>query len=286
MKVLVTGASGQLGYDVCEELKHRGYDYRGVSSKDFDLTQEDEIISYLMQYRPDCVIHCAAYTAVDQAEDEADKCRIINAEATKIIAEYCKKINAKMLYISTDYVFDGTGDNFFETNDPTGPLNVYGATKLEGEQFVREILPEHFIVRISWVFGLNGKNFVKTMLKLGKSNQHLRITGDQFGSPTYTKDLAPLLCDMIETDRFGTYHATNEGVCTWAEFASEIFKLAEMPVKVTPRKASEYPSKAVRPHNSRMSKKCLQQAGFDRLPDWKDALKRYLNQLKESKVEY
>ena len=282
MKILVTGASGQLGYDVCRELEMRGADYRGVCSKDFRLDAPDNIRAFLMQYMPDAVIHCAAYTAVDRAEDEPEICAAVNGMGTRVLAECCRELGAKLLYISTDYVFPGSGCEPYEVQDQTGPLNVYGRTKLEGEQAVRECLETYFIVRISWVFGLHGRNFVRTMLDLGAKDPAPRITGDQFGSPTYTRDLAPLLCDMVLTERYGVYHATNEGVCTWAEFAQEIFRQAGMAVSVTPRKAAERPSRAVRPGNSRMSKRSLTDAGFPLLPRWEDALSRYLEELRQS----
>lgn len=284
MKILVTGVSGQLGWDVCRELRRRGIEYIGVSSRDFDLTDPEAVRGYVMDCAPDAVIHCAAYTAVDKAEDEPERCWAVNTEGTRILAECCRKLNAKMLFISTDYVFPGNGEQLYEIEDPTGALNVYGRSKVEGEKAVRDTLERFFIVRISWVFGINGKNFVRTMLDLGKKNNALQITGDQYGSPTYTVDLAPLLCDMVATEKYGVYHATNEGICTWAEFAQEIFHQAGLAVSVTPRPASEYPSKAVRPYNSRMSKKCLDEAGFSRLPHWKDALKRYLEEIKNEAI--
>ncbi len=282
MKILVTGASGQLGYDVCRELERRHMTFQGVSSRDFDLTSPEDIRSYVTAYAPDAVIHCAAYTAVDQAEEAQERCWAINAEGTRAIAACCQELGAKMLYISTDYVFPGDGDQPYEADAKTGPLNIYGRSKLAGEKAVQACLPRHFIVRISWVFGKNGRNFVRTMLRLGENNSALHITGDQFGSPTYTADLAPLLCDMVMTKKYGTYHATNEGICTWAEFAQEIFHQAGMDVTVTPRPAEERPSKAVRPRNSRMSKDKLEQAGFCRLPPWQDALARYLQELESA----
>ena len=281
MKILVTGASGQLGYDVCRELKKRNVEHRGVNSRDFDLSDPEATYTYVSHYAPDAVIHCAAYTAVDEAEDNRELCRKINVGGTEAIAKYCANRDAKLVYISTDYVFPGTGEKAYEIGDPIGAVNVYGTTKLGGEQAVRRLAAHHFIVRISWVFGIHGKNFVRTMLSLGKKEHALRITGDQFGSPTYTADLAPLLCDMIETEKYGTYHATNEGICTWAEFAAEIFRQASMEVQVTPRAAAERPSKAQRPCNSRMSKASLDKAGFCRLPVWQDALGRYLEELKQ-----
>lgn len=276
MKILVTGVTGQLGYDVCRELERRDIEHRGIGSAQLDITSETAVGAYLRAYRPDAVIHCAAYTAVDRAEDEMARCFDVNEGGTRNLAQACKEIGAKMLYLSTDYVFPGTGDRFYETDDPTGPQNVYGASKLAGETAIREILPAHFIVRISWVFGVNGNNFIKTMLRLAESHDTLGVVDDQIGSPTYTADLAPLLCDMILTEKYGSYHATNEGVCSWAEFAREIFRQAGKTVTVLPVTTAEYGAKAPRPLNSRLSKSSLDKAGFSRLPDWQDALGRYL----------
>lgn len=280
MKVLVTGVNGQLGYDVCKELTARGVEHIGVDLADFDITDQKAAHDYIVSYRPDAVIHCSAWTAVDAAEDMLDKVRDVNANGPRYIAQACKEINAKMLYISTDYVFPGDGERFYEPDDPTGPLGAYGATKLGGEQAVQEVLTQFFIVRISWVFGKNGNNFVKTMLRLAETHDELNVVDDQIGSPTYTADLAPLLCDMIATEKYGIYHATNEGICSWAEFAKEIFRLAGKNVTVHPIPTSAYPTRAVRPLNSRMSKDKLEEMGFHRLPDWKDALKRYLEKIK------
>lgn len=279
MKVLVTGVGGQLGYDVCKVLTARNIENQGVDLADFDITDSQATRDYIVKYHPDAVIHCSAWTAVDKAEDELEKVRTVNTEGPRHIAAACKEINAKMLYISTDYVFPGTGDHFYEPDDPTGPLGAYGATKLGGELAVKEVLDNYFIVRISWVFGKNGNNFVKTMLRLAETKQELNVVCDQIGSPTYTADLAPLLCDMIVTEKYGTYHATNEGICSWAEFAEEIFRLAGKNVKVNYIPTSEYPTRAIRPLNSRMSKDKLEQAGFTRLPHWKDALQRYLKEI-------
>lgn len=276
MKVLVTGASGQLGYDVCATLEEKKIRYYGISSLDADITDFNALERVFAAFLPSAVIHCAAYTKVDQAEDEQERCWNVNVLGSKNVAELCKKYRAKMLYISTDYVFNGDGTQPFEINDKTEPLNVYGKTKLEGEKIVQQILNEFFVVRISWVFGRHGQNFVKTMLELGQHHSSLRITGDEVGSPTYTKDVAELLCNMILTEKYGIYHVTNEGYCSWAEFASEVFRCAGMNVTVTPRLASERPSKAIRPHNSRLSKKSLIENGFALLPDWRDALARYL----------
>lgn len=281
MKVLVTGVGGQLGYDVCKVLEARGVEHRGVDIGDFDITDAAATRAYITAYRPDAVIHCSAWTAVDKAEDEPDKVRAVNGDGPRNIAEACKAVGAKMLYISTDYVFPGTGERAYEPDDPTGPLGVYGATKLAGEQAVREILDRWFIVRISWVFGKNGNNFVKTMLRLAETKTELNVVRDQIGSPTYTADLAPLLCDMITTEKYGVYHATNEGSCSWAEFAQEIFRLSGKPVTVHPIPTSEYPTRAARPLNSRMSKDKLEQMGFTRLSPWRDALARYLREIGE-----
>lgn len=276
MKVLVTGSKGQLGYDVVRELEKRNIECLGVDIDDFDITDAEATRVFINNYHPDCVIHCSAYTAVDKAEDDAELCEKVNAEGPRNIARVCKDIGAKMVYISTDYVFSGTGEHAYEVIDPTGPINVYGKTKLEGEIAVKELLSKYYIVRISWVFGKNGNNFVKTMLRLGRERNEISVVCDQIGSPTYTADLAPLLCDMIETKKYGTYHASNEGYCSWAEFAQEIFRLAEYPVKVNLINTSDYPTRARRPLNSRLSKKSLDEAGFKRLPLWQDALKRYL----------
>lgn len=277
MKVLVTGATGQLGWDVMKELKGRGIDCRGTGSKDLDITDRDAVMRYIGAYRPDAVIHCAAYTAVDKAEDEPELCRKVNADGTSYIAEACKMVDAKMIYISTDYVFGDDGNKPHEVDDPPHPLNVYGQTKWEGEEAVRRILEKYFIVRISWVFGEHGNNFVKTMLRLGKTRKEISVVADQFGAPTYTADLAPLLCDMILTEKYGTYHACNSGCCSWAEFAEEIFKVAGMNVKVIPIRTEEYTAKAKRPKNSRLSMTSLRRQGFEKLFPWGKTLKSYLN---------
>ncbi len=282
MKVLVTGVGGQLGFDVMRELARRGVEALGADRAEFDITDAGATRKFITDYAPDAVIHCSAYTAVDKAEDEAEACRAVNADGPANIARVCRDIGAKMVYISTDYVFPGNGETFYEPGDPTGPRNVYGQTKLEGEEAVQAIWPNHFIVRISWVFGKNGNNFIKTMLRLGREREALSVIADQWGSPTYTKDLAPLLCDMIETERYGVYHATNEGVTNWADFAKEIFKEAGISCQVHPVSTEEYPTKAARPKNSRLSKICLEEAGFAKLPTWQDALRRYLKELGEN----
>ena len=281
MKILVTGVKGQLGYDVMKVLHQRDAACLGADIEDFDITDAAATAAFIERYAPDAVIHCSAYTAVDRAEEEAALCERVNVDGARNIAAACKKIGAKMVYISTDYVFPGTGERFYETDDPTGPLNVYGKTKLGGELAVQELLERYFIVRVSWVFGKNGNNFVKTMLRLGQERDQVNVVCDQIGSPTYTADLAPLLCDMAATEKYGVYHATNEGICSWADFAAEVFRLGRCRAKVNPIPSSEYPVKAVRPFNSRMTKKSLDAAGFSRLPSWQDALVRYLKEIQE-----
>lgn len=278
--ILVTGVNGQLGFDVVKELKKRNIEYLGIDKIDLDITDVDDVEKYILNLKPECVIHCAAYTAVDKAEDEIELCTKVNVYGTENIAKACKKVDSKMIYISTDYVFDGQGDSPFEIDGNIKPASIYGKTKYEGELKVKESLEKYFIVRISWVFGVNGNNFIKTMLRLGKEKESLNVVCDQIGSPTYTADLAPLLCDMAESEKYGVYHATNEGFCSWAEFASEIMKKAELNCNVKPIPTSEYPAKAARPFNSRLSKKSLEDNGFKLLLNWKDALERYLVEIK------
>lgn len=276
MKVLVTGVKGQLGYDVVKELEKRGMEAVGVDIEEMDITDADSVANVIKQAAPNAVIHCAAYTAVDAAEDNEEICRKVNAEGTQNIANVCKELDIKMLYISTDYVFGGEGERPWEPDDAREPQSVYGQTKYEGELAVENTLDKYFIVRIAWVFGVNGKNFVKTMLNLAETRDTLTVVNDQFGSPTYTYDLAKLLVDMIQTEKYGVYHATNEGICTWYEFACAIFEEAGIPMTVLPVSSEEYAAKAKRPMNSRMSKDKLEANGFDRLPTWQDALKRYI----------
>ncbi len=278
MKVLVTGVKGQLGFDVCKELDKRNIENKGIDRDDCDITDEQAVLSYIKNYAPDVVVHCAAYTAVDRAEDEKEICYNVNVKGTEYIARACKEIDAKMVYISTDYVFEGTGDKAYEVQDNTAPDNTYGITKYQGEEAVRKILSKYFIIRISWVFGINGNNFINTMMKLGESRSELNVVADQIGSPTYTYDTAPLICDMIATEKYGTYHATNEGYCSWADLAEYIFSVTGQKVLVHHIKSEEYPTKASRPKNSRLSKASLDNAGFKRLPDWQDAVKRYINE--------
>lgn len=286
MKILVTGVKGQLGYDVVNELEKRGHTAIGVDIEDMDITDADSVNKVITEANPDVVIHCAAWTAVDLAEDEEniEKVRLVNATGTENIAKACKNLDCKMIYISTDYVFDGQGIRPWEPDDERNPINVYGQTKYEGELAVEKWLEKYFIVRIAWVFGINGKNFVRTMLNLGKTHDKLTVVNDQIGSPTYTYDLAKLLVDMAETDKYGRYHATNEGFCSWYEFACEIFRQASeknplyKKLEVSPVSSDMYPAKAKRPSNSRMNKDKLTENGFKKLPVWQDALTRYLNE--------
>lgn len=302
MKILVTGVNGQLGHDVINELAARGHEgigsgslaaYHGVADgsaaamgpyAQMDITDEADVRSVLEKIRPDGVIHCAAWTAVDAAEDAENQPKVlaVNVQGTKNIAQACKELDAKMLYISTDYVFNGQGTELWKANCQTfAPLNVYGRSKLDGELAVKELLEKYFIVRIAWVFGLNGNNFVKTMLKVGKIHDTLRVVNDQIGTPTYTKDLARLLVDMIASEKYGVYHATNEGgYISWYDFAKEIFRQAGYATKVIPVTTEEYGlSKAKRPFNSRLDKSKLKEQGFQLLPDWRDAVGRYLGEL-------
>lgn len=281
MRVLVTGVKGQLGYDVMNELAKRGYEGVGVDVEEMDITDAVAVDRVIKESKVDKVVHCAAWTAVDAAEDNVEVCRKVNALGTENIAKVCKELDLPMIYISTDYVFDGQGTRPWEPDDPvTEPLNVYGLTKYEGEKAVTDNLEKYYIVRIAWVFGVNGKNFIKTMLNLGKNHDALTVVDDQIGTPTYTYDLAKLLVDMLEKEEYGKYHATNEGgYISWCDFAKEIFAQAGMNVKVTPVTSDQYPAKAKRPSNSRMEKKKLSEHGFDRLPTWQDALARYLKEI-------
>lgn len=282
MRVLVTGSKGQLGTDLMAELERQGLTGIGVDVEEMDITDAEICRKVILEAKVDAVIHCAAYTAVDAAEDNVELCRRINGEGTRNVALACKEANVKMMYISTDYVFDGQGTRPWEPDDKRAPLNVYGLTKYEGELAVEELLERYFTVRIAWVFGAAGKNFIKTMLRLGRERGAVSVVDDQIGSPTYTYDLARLLVDMIQTEHYGRYHATNEGFCSWYEFAVEIFRQAGMnDVKVTPVSSDQFPAKAVRPSNSRMSKEKLSDNGFARLPSWQDALGRYLKVIAE-----
>lgn len=284
MKVLVTGVKGQLGYDVVNELTKRGHTAIGVDIDEMDITDKHSVQMVIEKTEPDAVIHCAAWTAVDLAEDD-DKIalvRAVNTDGTRNIAEVCKKLNCKMMYISTDYVFNGQGTEPWKPDcKDYEPLNVYGQTKLGGELAVANLLEKYFIVRIAWVFGVNGNNFIKTMLNVGKKYDELTVVNDQIGTPTYTFDLARLLVDMIETEKYGYYHATNEGgYISWYDFACEIFNQAGYKTKVKPVTTEEYGlSKAKRPFNSRLDKSKLIENGFKPLPTWQDALSRYLKEI-------
>ncbi|MCI9436888.1 MAG: dTDP-4-dehydrorhamnose reductase [Lachnospiraceae bacterium] len=280
MKILVTGVKGQLGYDVVKELNGRGIETVGVDIEEMDITDPFSVDRVIKEAAPDAVIHCAAFTAVDAAEENEALCRRVNAEGPRNIAKVCRELDVKMIQISTDYVFGGEGTHFWKPEDACDPQSVYGRTKYEGEIAVREILNKYFIVRIAWVFGINGKNFVRTMLNLAKTHDTIRVVNDQFGSPTYTYDLAKLLADMVVTDKYGVYHATNEGICSWYEFACTIFKEAGVDVKVVPVTTAEYAAKAKRPANSRMDNNKLTENGFHKLPAWQDALARYVLMLK------
>lgn len=276
MKVLVTGASGQLGYDVCREIAAREVFCIGVDRRDFDITNPVETRTYLRNCCPEAVIHCAAYTNVDQAEKEPESCWAVNETGTKNVAQACLEIGAKLVYLSTDYVFDGRRAGYYEIDSPTAPLNVYGKSKLAGEQVIRRQMEQAFIVRTSWMFGAHGQNFVKAILRRAETQGVLQVVADQFGSPTYTGDLAKLLCDMVQTKKYGIYHAVNEGICSWAEFAREVLRRMGKSIQVEEISSRDYPSPVNRPANSRLSTESLTKAGFSKLPLWTDALKRYL----------
>jgi len=281
MKVLVTGCSGQLGYDVVKEGNSRGLQMYGTSSSNLDITNKQRVFQSVTKLKPNVIIHCAAYTAVDKAEDDKERCYDVNVNGTRYLAEAAKLVGAKFVYISTDYVFDGQGDKPFKESEEPNPIGYYGLTKYEGERIIQSLLEKWFIVRISWVFGINGNNFIKTMLRLSETRDELNVVGDQFGSPTYTFDLSHLLLAMIETNRYGIYHASNEGFCSWAEFAEEIFKRVGKKIKVNAISTEEYLTKAIRPKNSRMSKQKLTDNGFKQLPSWQDAVSRYLAELEQ-----
>ena len=283
MKLLVTGVKGQLGHDVMEEAALRGIEAVGVDIEEMDITDPEAVNRVIRESGCDAVVHCAAWTAVDKAEEPElfDKVRAVNALGPKYIAEVCQELDIPVMYFSTDYVFNGEGERPWNEYDPYEPLNVYGLTKAEGEEYIRAN-PKHFIIRISWVFGENGANFIKTMLRLAKTHKELTVVDDQFGSPTYTRDLAVLVLDMIQSEEYGTYHATNQGIITWYEFAKEIFRQAGVEVNVSPVSSEAYAAKAKRPHNSRMEQGELDRHGFQRLPSWQDALARYLPLIEEA----
>lgn len=275
-KILVTGCSGQMGHDVAIDLNEHGYNVLSPSRLEMNLSDTNSITQYLNQNNPSAIVHCAAWTNVDLAENEPDACRAVNVTGTEAIVEWCLVNDVTMLYISTDYVFPGTGNEPWSVDDATDPINVYGLSKRDGENLVSK-LKKHFIVRVSWVFGINGKNFIKTMISLSKKYDIVNVVADQFGSLTYTVDLAPLLRQIIESDRYGTYHACNSGTCNWHEIACEVFKLIGANTKCVAIPTSEYPMIAKRPLNSRLDTSSLNKNGLKPLPDWKDALKRYIN---------
>lgn len=285
LKILVTGVKGQLGFDCVRILKERGYrKVLGIDKDELDITDEEAVNRFILEYKPDVIMHNAAWTAVDKAEEMPELVYKANALGPKYIAAAANKVGAKMFYISTDYVFDGEGTTPFEVDSPKDGLSIYGKTKSQGEDFVIGETNKYFIIRISWVFGINGNNYIKTMLKLSKIKDKLNIVCDQIGSPTYTYDLANLMADMMETDKFGVYHATNEGFCSWYDFTKYIYKAKGITnVKVNPITTEEYlkinPNQAKRPLNSRMSKSSLTKAGFNLLPKWEDAVDRYLKEL-------
>lgn len=277
--IIVTGAKGQLGGDVCEALTQKGISNIGIDIDDVDITDFPALERFFEKNQADAVIHCAAYTAVDKAEEEKEKCFLINAKGTENIAKCCKKFSMKLLYVSTDYVFSGKGETAFAVDDEKGPLNVYGESKLLGEKAVTENTDRYFIVRTSWVFGEKNTNFIHTMLKLSETRDTVRVVCDQIGSPTYSRHLAYLLSRMVGTEKYGVYHATNEGFCSWHELASFSLQYAGKSTNVLPVFSKDHPSKAVRPLNSRLSKKSLDKAGFSRLPTWQDAVKEYLDKI-------
>lgn len=277
--ILVTGANGQLGSDVCKILKSENRDFIPTDVDTLDITDKSEVEAFFEAHKINCVIHCAAYTAVDRAEDEKEKCFSVNEKGTLNLARCAEKSEAKMLYVSTDYVFKGEGSSPFNVDDEKGPLNVYGKSKLAGERAVFENCKKFFIVRTSWVFGERNTNFIATMLKLSENHDEVNVVCDQVGSPTYAKHLAGLLCEMVKSENYGIYHATNEGFCSWAELATEVFRIAKKSAKVNFVPSSAYKTKAERPLNSRLSKESLDKGGFERLPFWKDAVEEYLKNI-------
>ena len=280
IKVLVTGVNGQLGHDVINNLNDLGIENLGIDIDDLDLTDKKKVQEYITNYNPDVIVHCAAYTAVDRSEDEKELCYQVNVEGTRNIVEVSKAIDSKLVYISTDYVFSGEGEEPRHEDEITNPINYYGYTKEQGEKIITDSLDKYFIIRTSWVYGSNGNNFVNTMLKLAETKDEINVVSDQIGAPTYTKDLAQLIVDLIKTNHYGVFHGVNEGYCSWYEFAKVIFSKTGIDMKVNPVSTAEYITKAKRPLNSRMSKANLDKIGLNRLPDWEDALDRYLEEIK------
>ena len=279
MKFFITGINGQLGYDINLELKNRWYtEILSPTRQEVDITNKESVDKAILEFKPNVIFHCAAYTAVDKAEDDKENCYNINVIGTKNIVEAAKEVGAKVVYISTDYVFDGTKDGYYKEDDKTNPINYYGETKFLGEQETRKY-DNHIITRISWVFGINGKNFVKSMLNLAETRDELNVVADQIGSPTYTKDLSKVLVDLALSDKTGTYHVTNDDICSWYDFAKYIFASNNVNIKLNPITTSEYPTRAKRPNNSKMSKEKLVNDGFTMLPTWQDAIDRYNEEL-------
>ena len=277
MRIIITGANGQLGLELSKQLsRNKEYEVICTDIEELNIVDINSVNKVISKYKPDVVINCAAHTAVDLCETDIENAYKINAIGPRNLAIACEKVNAKFVQVSTDYVFDGTKDGEYTENDETNPINIYGESKLAGEKYVQEILDKYYIVRTSWVFNINGKNFIETMLRLSKANNQLSIVNDQIGSPTYTKDLSRLLVDMLETSKYGLYHATNEGYCSWYEFANTIFKLANINIDIKAINSNEYASRAKRPLNSKLSKDKLIEYGFKPLPHWEDALKDYL----------
>ncbi len=286
MKIIVTGANGQLGKDLCKLLTTRGHIVIGTDIEDMDITDGSSVNSFIQKNAPDAVIHCAAYTATDKAEDEPALCRLVNYNGTLNIAKACGNMKIKMMYISTDYVFDGEGELPFSVEDRARPISVYGKTKYEGEIAVGDLVEGYFIVRTSWVFGVYGNNFIKTILRLAREGRELHVICDQVGSPTYTKDLSHLLVDMIESDKYGIYHASNEGYCSWYDIALEVLRasgMADVPIQAVGSDYFNY--KIRRPKNSRLDKSKLDVNGFSRLPPWTDAVGRFITEIKEKGIE-
>lgn len=280
MKVAVTGANGQLGQDVVIELTNKGHEVFAADRSILDITDETAVKNYIEKVKPEVILHCAAYTNVDKAEEDEDTAYQVNALGTKYLAQAASVVGSKMIYVSTDYVFDGTSTSPYEVDHPTSPLGVYGKTKLAGEQFIAENLYQHFIVRTSWVYGTKGNNFVKTMVRLGQERESIGVVHDQVGSPTYTVDLARFMLSLMETEKYGIYHASNTGVCSWYEFAVEIFNQSKIKVEVNPLTTEEFPRPAARPKYSVLSKSKITEEGFEQLPDWRIALTAYFQEAK------
>ncbi len=279
MKVLVTGVNGQLGWDVVQLLERRGVPCRGVDIQDFNLTDGEAVMAFVREYAPDVIVHCAAYTAVDRAESEPEVCIAVNGVGTMNVVRAALAVDARLVYISTDYVFSGEGETPWTEDSPYDPCNVYGLSKVQGEIAVRSLMKRYYLLRTSWVFGIHGKNFVRTMSRLGRERSEVRVVDDQIGSPTYSADLARVICDLIETDRFGIYHVTNEGWISWAEFARMIMEGQGLNCRVVPIPTAEYKTPARRPLNSRLSAEKLRASGIQPMPTVQDALTRYLSEL-------